>query len=410
MTNSYFYLEPYVYLQITSNKVLILNTINNKLILNTNKLIIKICRNLITYKNLYVAKIDNKTLNNKVFSAFFKDIKNSFSGDIILNSLTKPIQFSPFILNNINGSMKEKDPEIIMRNLNELTLYINSKCDQNCLHCSDYYKQFLYCTKRSNNKEFSLNELRFIFQEVEIEKLLKINVIGGNILKYKWLAELSSLTNIRNTSTFFYINILNINNEADIRQISMLQKNNKNQIIILINGFSTKYFKKIDFLVKNLKQESIIYHFIIEKDSQIDMLSDIDNVIKRYNIIPFYNGQNLSFFKNLVFTSENDIIGVHHKQSELLSKKYINIIEFGKLIIWNNGLVFGNINTAPLGNIFECDIDNLVYKEIVQGKSWRKRRQFQWPCKNCIYKVICPPISNYERILKRNNLCQVDNI
>ncbi len=48
---------------------------------------------------------------------------------------------------------------------------------------------------------------------------------------------------------------------------------------------------------------------------------------------------------------------------------------------------------------------NIFYKEMNCGKSWLRARKNAIPCKNCVYNSICPPVSNYEYVIGRNNLC-----
>lgn len=41
-----------------------------------------------------------------------------------------------------------------------------------------------------------------------------------------------------------------------------------------------------------------------------------------------------------------------------------------------------------------------------RGIWFRVRNQVQ-PCRTCVYEVLCPPLSNYEYALHRNNLCHI---
>ena len=46
-----------------------------------------------------------------------------------------------------------------------------------------------------------------------------------------------------------------------------------------------------------------------------------------------------------------------------------------------------------------------IRKELVNGSSWKKLRADIAPCSQCVLEKLCPPLSNYEYILKQNNLC-----
>ena len=48
-----------------------------------------------------------------------------------------------------------------------------------------------------------------------------------------------------------------------------------------------------------------------------------------------------------------------------------------------------------------------VYKEIRSGNSWRLVRKKIKICQDCLYNQLCPPLSNYEYAIGKNNLCHV---
>jgi len=71
-----------------------------------------------------------------------------------------------------------------------------------------------------------------------------------------------------------------------------------------------------------------------------------------------------------------------------------------------DGDVFANVNHSALGNVKTHSIFEIVYKEIIQGKSWLNIRN-QEPCNNCIYQWLCPPPSEYEILIGQPNLCHI---
>ena len=79
----------------------------------------------------------------------------------------------------------------------------------------------------------------------------------------------------------------------------------------------------------------------------------------------------------------------------------------GKLVVLPNGDVYSNCNNSKLGNVNTDTIGSIVNKELNSNKAWRKIRKDLQPCKNCLFSYLCPPVSNYELILKTNNLCNV---
>ena len=84
-----------------------------------------------------------------------------------------------------------------------------------------------------------------------------------------------------------------------------------------------------------------------------------------------------------------------------------------KIIHWALTAGYRHIDTAMaysnekrIGNI-DQRIHEVLLKELHNGKGWFKVRKHLTPCKGCIYNQICPPISNYEYALSRNNLCGI---
>ena len=128
--------------------------------------------------------------------------------------------------------------------------------------------------------------------------------------------------------------------------------------------------------------------------------------IEKYDIKPFYTGENISFFTKFVYMDESDITKVKLDKREIFAHQSLNTFDFGKICIMPNGDVFANVNHPVLGNISNKTIHELLYKEIVEGKSWLRIRN-QSPCKKCLYKWLCPSPSNYEIAIGKNNLCNV---
>jgi pseudo-rSAM protein len=52
------------------------------------------------------------------------------------------------------------------------------------------------------------------------------------------------------------------------------------------------------------------------------------------------------------------------------------------------------------------DIRNLIYRELMEGKSWLRIRN-QAPCTECLYQWLCPSPSNYEIVTGKPNLCHI---
>ena len=56
---------------------------------------------------------------------------------------------------------------------------------------------------------------------------------------------------------------------------------------------------------------------------------------------------------------------------------------------------------------WDDDYKKLIYNELRHGNSWRRTRDKQAICKECIYKYLCPSPSNYEIAIQKPNLCNL---
>ena len=85
----------------------------------------------------------------------------------------------------------------------------------------------------------------------------------------------------------------------------------------------------------------------------------------------------------------------------------MNTQTFGKLTIMSDGNIYVNANSPKAGNLGGKAIREIVFDEIYNGESWLKTRMEVSPCAGCLYNFLCPPLSNYEHVIGRNNLCHV---
>ena len=154
--------------------------------------------------------------------------------------------------------------------------------------------------------------------------------------------------------------------------------------------------------------QNVEYNFSVESAEEFFFFSDF---IFKHNltntaIYPYFNGKNLTFFEQNVFQNENDILSTKLNRKDIFAHKTINSNFFGKIIILPNGNILPNINSMPIGNI-KNGIKSAIYEEMVNGIYWKKTRNSISPCKQCLYRDLCPPISNYEIIMDKMDLCHI---
>lgn len=123
---------------------------------------------------------------------------------------------------------------------------------------------------------------------------------------------------------------------------------------------------------------------------------------------PIYNGNNKDFFRENVFITQSDIDATFLDMNQVFKNQTLNNFFFSHLILLPNGNVHTNLNTETIGNVYQEALIEMIYP-ILKDKTgdWFLLRSKVAPCNKCIYNFLCPPPSNYNFILKCNNLCTI---
>ena len=122
-------------------------------------------------------------------------------------------------------------------------------------------------------------------------------------------------------------------------------------------------------------------------------------------IQPLDQLKNLNIFYEKIFLNYGDIFDLKPDSLAILKNQYIDYLNFGKLYILSSGDIFSNLYQRRIGNYYYDSINAIIEKELTLGKSWLNVRKLVEPCRNCIYEILCPPISNYELSIGKYNLC-----
>lgn len=123
--------------------------------------------------------------------------------------------------------------------------------------------------------------------------------------------------------------------------------------------------------------------------------------------MPFYNGTNRKLFEDNVYFDTEDLKESAYTEYDIFQNMSLHTNYFGKLIINSKGDIYSNVNLCKLGNIFENKFADVIFEEMKSENAWRKTRSSVQPCKDCVYNILCPPISNYEYILNKFNSCKI---
>jgi len=72
-----------------------------------------------------------------------------------------------------------------------------------------------------------------------------------------------------------------------------------------------------------------------------------------------------------------------------------------------SGHILADVNASSLGILGKHSLYDIVLKEMSGGISWRKSRTKVMPCKRCTFEMLCPPITGYNTVIGKNNLCRI---
>ncbi len=403
--NYWFGILSYVFYTKKGNDILLYNTQNGESIKSNNSDIISLIEQMHERKNLGVILLKGSLIENKEIADFIKestDKKICKFIQITEEKAIKPVQMMP-VLNlqrEVERLIKGDDRSIgenLIHYLLNVTIQITTKCQQNCKNCSAYYKQFNCCNRLSKDSILSLEDIEQVFTQIKNAPLQKLTITGGNIFEYPYLDELVILLNKYQFETIFNFHYLNF----DIDKIDILS--NYEREIIITFPIENEHFQKINSF---LSYEKVKIVFAIKSANDYAQAEEIVEKynIDNYNVQPFFDGNNINFFEENVFISEEDILANPIKQRIIFANQKMNTNFFGTFNILANGNVDANLNTPEIGNINKNTILEMLYTEMIENTAWRKTRN-EKPCIDCIYQYLCPSPSNYELVIGKMNLC-----
>lgn len=138
----WFYLEPYVYVNMKVDKALLMNMLDWQGIIVENKQMLMLLGGLFDRSNGGVVYLGRKDfLENK---QCIEIIREKFMGDIIpvRRIETRPIQFVPQINIITEGLCKSKvlyrSRRELSKLVNEVSLFVSTQCDIKCKNCDKY--------------------------------------------------------------------------------------------------------------------------------------------------------------------------------------------------------------------------------------------------------------------------------
>lgn len=407
-TRIWFTLSKDVYVSFNSPvQLLLYNTSNGNSLIVSNSKCIELVKKIYEPSNLGVIDLENIEFNVDMSDFLDKSIKLGIGLKTEkFESSKKPINLLPILnLQNDIEKLKQNSEDHLIGDhiadyLTSLSIFINTDCKQNCEYCGNYFKQTLFCTKSTEHHFIELETLEEIFLQSAAIQVSKINILGGDIVLYPLWDSLLVLLEKQPFDFHLWLNMINCTDFENLIRIPFHKE-------ILVNRLiNQEHLQKLISLVE--ARNDFTFNFIIEDEAVYKTIMEIVNEHQqlKYELIPFYNGSNIEFLKSNVYLDERDIVSDLIEMRIIFRNQKLNANFFGHLTFLPDGQVRANMNTQPIGYFPDKSILELIYEELTRNTMWRKTRNGS-SCSTCMYRFLCPPPSNLEMVLGKQNLCHI---
>jgi pseudo-rSAM protein len=402
------YILPYIFISQTEHLTLLYNTQSGDYYESESIMIKQLISDIHKPSNIGVVEFDDEFLNHKEFHSIINELIKKKIACLVEahENDIRPVNLLP-ILNLQNdveftGNDNSLPGKNLIKYLSEINLYINNDCTANCRFCDTYFLHTKSCVCNHTSNILNPDIINNILSQAALSVTKNINILGGNILVYPHLKELIQLVNQYDYTFHYWINYQNLMSEK--KTINSEQFAIKE---ILINS-SLEDTELQAYISYNINNQNITFHFLFENEKQYDSINEFiySHPSTNFNLIPIYTKNNLVFFRQNIFMDKDDIFFKPIEQRKIFCHQKLNTTNFGILHILANGDVKANPNMPKIGNINKNTLLEIIYKELKENTVWRKIRDRE-PCANCIYQFLCPSPSNYEFVLKKNNLCHL---
>ncbi|MDR2836056.1 MAG: hypothetical protein LBV69_07690 [Bacteroidales bacterium] len=399
MNKSFLYIEPYVYSVLKNKQILLYNTLSGDKIIETikDKNLLLFLSKLLKNNKLRIIKFEENK-NSLEIRKFIDKCKQLFMLDVHFGEKPFLIPFETKVMYDKKYLKSIDSINKISSQINQINIVLGKStfCKNEILN-SNGIRQFLFPYDCDKKKDIDAIKLINAISKIKFP-LKTINIIGDyfRYSDYKIITEHFSSIFISHYA--YYLDF-----EESFFENNTFENNNFTFWIdfpcdeININ-------KMISFLKK--KNIDFSLSFLVTSDKDVSELETLKLINANFNknIIPFYNKHNIDFFKENVFIDDKDIFEqgvISNKQ--IFSNMQSNKLFFGKLYFLPDNKIYANPNFVSLGNL-ENDWTDILQKNLLNNPCWFKTRKMK-PCANCIYQYLCPPISNYNLVIEKGNLC-----
>jgi pseudo-rSAM protein len=415
---SWFYFETFVVVMIKKEEVLLYNSLNGEYAqFQCSEFLSRFIKRALAGGRYNPVSISPGVIReNKELKDFLEIVRGKFMGDILdqelSNGIPAIIKPSLYFTENLRKLLKRHRYKDVgsgkfLKYLNEVFLYINAWKGHEIPIFENAYKQFPCCLSVKNRKtahQLKVDDIINFLNQSRGSRLINIHIMGGNLFSYKKMLELINYLNSTSINKVYHLYYTQPFDDESLMKIDR-----ESATFNIVAAFPIDFIQ-LENTFTLLEEKKIEYRLDLIVQSERDVESVEALILKykgiSYSVKPYFNGNNLSFFKKHVFYRKKNALLIKPHLKEILSRSTINMLHFGKLTILNNGRVYGNPNFPSLGHIERDPLVKIIEKELTKGKSWLRCRKDVKPCKSCIYQNFCPPISNYEYVIGGYSGCK----
>jgi pseudo-rSAM protein len=374
--HKWLYLDPYAEITFNHSKkrCLIFNTLDSKKYLFEGKEYEMIKR---ISQSDYSTKItDNDEEEYKSLISKFED--NFFGG--IYTSIDKPLILYPII--NIQRNLR-KFKQIPYRDQGTDIL-------ENLLEISIHFK---------NNNLIKIDKILQLIRDAENSSLKKINIFIDSYSSNKKAVEiLLSFLKTAKIKTYIDINIKEY--YSFINDLPDAKSNEIFSLLVTIADF--------DFSEKIMEEKNIRLKFKISNEEEYNYYFNKISKNIEYDFEIDYPNADANFLSENIYLNEEDIQDIKLTKQNYDANKMLNRNLFGKLVIKDNAIYNCENSTKAIANLDnEINLKQILFDALCKSNYWFFTRNNVMPCKACLYKNICPPITENELQIKKYNLCNV---
>ncbi len=160
--------------------------------------------------------------------------------------------------------------------------------------------------------------------------------------------------------------------------------------------------------MSELDAQLLGWHFLLEDEAQYARVEQFTERwgIVQLELVPIYTGDNLPFFEEYIYLSEDDIFSEPIEMRRIFCNQKLNSNDFGALTVLPTGECRVSLNTPTLGDLMQSSLLEILYKELTANTAWRKTRN-SGKGQKCFFQYLCPPPSSYEQVIGREDLCRL---